>query len=210
MNRLTTVEEIGQAVSRDGRVVAYHNCRVYVLEPPDDLVPIAFKGEVGTYEIPMDVLRTKVGTGFTGWVAVHGEALLINDANADPRGSTIPGTDEVDESMVVVPMRFDDRVIGVVTLSKLGLDQFDERDVRLMQILSDAAGTAIQSARALDETRARAHAAPPAMSRTSAAASIRSWLLTIARHLRQAAGATRRRSATGTSERSRAVLGLLP
>ena len=194
MNRLTSVEEIGQAVVEETRrVVAYHNCRVYVIEPPDDLVPIAFKGEVCHYlEIPMDVLRTKVGTGFTGWVAVHGEALLINDANADPRGSTIPGTDEVDESMVVVPMRFDDRVIGVVTLSKLGLHQFDARDVRLMQILSDAAGTAIQSARALEESKR----ASGRMQRLLALSSDLSRSLDpltiadlIARHLCQAAGA---------------------
>ncbi len=154
MNRLTTVAEIGEAVVEETRrVVDYHNCRVYVIEPPD-VVPIAFKGDVGTYDtIPMDVLRTRIGEGFTGWVAEHGEPLLIHDANADPRGATIPGTDNVDESMVVVPMKYDDLAIGVVTLSKLGLRQFDLRDLQLMQILANAAATAIQSARALAETR---------------------------------------------------------
>ena len=42
-------------------------------------------------------------------------------------GSTIPGTDEVDESMLVVPMRYDERVTGAITLSKLGLNQFHDR-----------------------------------------------------------------------------------
>ena len=154
MNRLTSVAEIGEAVVEETRrVVDYHNCRVYVIEPPD-VVPIAFKGDVGTYDtIPVDVLRTRIGEGFTGWVAEHGEPLLIHDANADPRGATIPGTDNVDESMVVVPMKYDDLAIGVVTLSKLGLRQFDLRDLQLMQILANAAATAIQSARALAETR---------------------------------------------------------
>ncbi len=154
MNRLTTVAEIGEAVVEETRrVVDYHNCRVYLIEPPD-VVPIAFKGDVGTYDtIPMDLLRTRIGEGFTGWVAEHGEPLLIHDANADPRGATIPGTDNVDESMVVVPMKYDDEAIGVVTLSKLGLRQFDLRDLQLMQILANAAATAIQSARALAETR---------------------------------------------------------
>ena len=154
MNRLTSVAEIGEAVVEETRrVVDYHNCRVYVIEPPD-VVPIAFKGDVGTYDtIPVDVLRTRIGAGFTGWVAEHGEPLLIHDANADPRGATIPGTDNVDESMVVVPMKYDDLAIGVVTLSKLGLRQFDLRDLQLMQILANAAATAIQSARALAETR---------------------------------------------------------
>ena len=32
---------------------------------------------------------------------------------------TIPGTDDVDESMLVVPMRYDEALVGVITLSKL-------------------------------------------------------------------------------------------
>ena len=194
MNRLTSSAEIGQAVVEETRrVIAYHNCRVYLLQPPDDLLPIAFKGEVGTYDdIPLEVLRTKTGVGFTGWAAAHGQALLINDANADPRGATIVGTEEVDESMVVVPMMFDDEVLGVVTLSKLGLDQFDERDLRLMQILADAAATAIQSGRGLDESRL----ATARMQRLLAMSSDLSRSLDplavaelIARHLGLAAGA---------------------
>jgi putative methionine-R-sulfoxide reductase with GAF domain len=155
MNRLTTMAEIGAAVVEETlRVIDYHDCRVYLLEPPDDLVPIAFRGEVGTYEeIPLEVLRTKVGEGFTGWVAEHGEPLRVDDAMADPRGATIAGTDDVDESMIVVPMRSHDTVIGVVTLSKLGLRQFDDLDLQLMSILAGAAATAIRSARATDEMR---------------------------------------------------------
>jgi diguanylate cyclase (GGDEF)-like protein len=157
LNRLNTIEGVGRAIVEETRrVIDYHNCRAYLLEPLDRLEPIAFRGEAGTYtEIPMELLRTRLGVGFTGWVAAHNEPLLVDDANADPRGVTIPGTDEIDESMVVVPMRFDDRVIGVVTLSKLGLRQFDERDVRLMTALADAAATAIESARAFEELRRR-------------------------------------------------------
>ena len=157
LNRLNTVESVGQAIVEETRrVVDYHNCRVYLLEPPDLLMPIAFRGEVGTYtEIPAELLRTRVGVGFTGWTAQHDRPLLIDDASADPRGLQIPGTDDIDESMVVVPMHFDDRLIGVLTLSKLGLRQFDDRDLRLMSVLADAAGTAIESARAFEELHRR-------------------------------------------------------
>jgi diguanylate cyclase (GGDEF)-like protein len=150
MNRLGSVESIGAAIVEEtARVIDYHNCRVYILVPPDRLEPIAFKGEIGTYDdVTIDVLRVRVGEGLTGWVAANNEPLLIHDADADPRSAEIPGTLPVDESMVVVPMRFDEKVIGVVTLSKLGLRQFDERDLRLMGILADGAGTAIESVRA--------------------------------------------------------------
>ena len=158
MSRQNSIESVGRAIVEEtGRIIDYHNARVYVVEPPDDIVPIAFEGRVGAYEkVDLDVLRTKLGRGFTGWVALHGKPLLIPEANADPRGMTIPGTDDVDESMLVVPMKYDERVIGAITLSKLGLNQFDEEDLRLLTILADQAATALESARLLARTQALA------------------------------------------------------
>ena len=155
MSGQPTVEAVAQAIADETRaIVEYHNCRVYLVELNDDMTPVIAAGRIGAYEkIPLDLLRTRVGEGFSGWVAQHGRPLLIPDANADPRGFTIPGTDEVDESMLVVPMHYDDRVIGVIALSKLGLRQFDVGDLRLLSILADHAATAVESARALS----RAH-----------------------------------------------------
>ncbi len=154
MSRQNTVESVGRAIVEEvGRIIDYHNCRVYLLEEPDDVVPIAFEGRVGEYEkVDLALLRTKIGEGFTGWVAGSGQPLLVPDANADPRGATIPGTDDVDESMLCVPMRYDERVSGVITLSKLGLNQFDEDDLRLLSILADQAATAVESARLLNRS----------------------------------------------------------
>jgi diguanylate cyclase (GGDEF)-like protein len=101
----------------------------------------------------LDILRTSVGAGFTGWVARNGTPLKVDDARTDPRGMTIPGTDDVDESMLLVPMRYDERILGVITLSKLGLRKFDDDDLRLLQILADQAATAFAGAASLAETR---------------------------------------------------------
>src|SRR4029078_13575179 len=109
-------------VEETGRIIDYHIARVYVIEPPDLLVPIAFEGRVGAYEaVDVDLLLTRFGVGFRGWGGQHGEALLVPDANADPRGATIPGTDDVDESMLVVPMRYDDAVGGDMHLPRPGI-----------------------------------------------------------------------------------------
>ncbi|MBI2775694.1 MAG: sensor domain-containing diguanylate cyclase [Chloroflexi bacterium] len=157
MNRAKSVDSVGRAIVEEvGRIVAYHNARVYLVENGEDLVPIAFEGTVGAYEIvDWNVLRAKVGEGFTGWVAAHGTPLLIPDANADPRGVQIAGTDEVPESMLVVPMRHD-TIVGVITLSKLGLRQFDEDDLQVLMILADQAATALESARLLSRTESMA------------------------------------------------------
>ncbi len=154
LSRENTLESVGRAIVEETRrIIDYHNARVYLVEPPDDVVPIAFEGRVGAYEnIDFALLRTKLGVGLTGWVALTGTPLVVPDANADPRGATIPGTDDIDESMLVVPMRYDDRTIGVITLSKLGLGQFDEEDLRLLSILADHAATAVETVRLLERT----------------------------------------------------------
>ena len=151
MNRENTVEQVGRAIIEEThRIIDYHNARVYLMEPPDSIAPIAFEGRVGEYEkVDLELLRCKLGEGFSGWVALHGEPLIIDDANADPRGATIAGTDDIDESMLVVPMRYDQDIIGVITLSKLGLGEFGPEDLRLLSILADQAATALESARLL-------------------------------------------------------------
>ena len=80
----------------------------------------------------MEILRTKLGERVHGLGRGAPAPLRVDDANVDPRGSTIPGTDDVDESMLVVPMRPRGHLVGVITLSKLGLRQFDEEDMRLL------------------------------------------------------------------------------
>lgn len=158
MNQAKSVESVGRAIVEEvGAIVDYHNARVYLVEPTDELVPIAFEGKVGEYEIvDWDVLRVKIGEGFTGWVAAHGTPLCIPDANADPRGAQIPGTDMVPESMLVVPLRHNEAVTGVITLSKLGLGQFDDDDLQVLTILADQAATALESARLLSRTESMA------------------------------------------------------
>ena len=146
--------DVGLAVVEEiRRVIPYHNARVYLAEG-EDLVPVAFEGRLGAYEkVDVDILRTTLGVGFTGWVARNGTPLKVDDARRDPRGMTIPGTDDVDESMLLVPMRHDDRILGVITLSKLGLHGFDDDDLGLLRILADQAATAFAGAASLAETR---------------------------------------------------------
>jgi diguanylate cyclase (GGDEF)-like protein len=157
LSRANGVTAVGRAIVEETRrIIDYHNARVYLIEG-GDVVPIAFEGTVGAYEqVDFALLRCRLGQGFTGWVAEHGQPLLVADANTDARGATIPGTDDVDESMLVVPMAYDGVTVGVITLSKLGLNQFDVEDERLLLILADQAATALETARLLTRSQALA------------------------------------------------------
>ena len=73
---------------------------------------------------------------------------------ADPRANTIPGTeDDLDESMLLAPMVFDDQVLGVLVLSKLGLYRFSDDDLRLLVIYASFAAQAMANADTTERLR---------------------------------------------------------
>jgi diguanylate cyclase (GGDEF)-like protein/excisionase family DNA binding protein len=155
LSRLSTVDEIGRSIASELRqLIDYHNARVYRIVGPD-LIPVAMLGQVGEYidETP-DQLRLRLGEGITGWVAEHRIAQNLGNAAADPRATTIPGTeDDLDESMLLAPMVFDDRVLGVLVLSKLGLDKFTDDDLRLLVIYASFAAQAMANADTTERLR---------------------------------------------------------
>jgi len=156
LSRLGTVREVGAAIATELQdLIDYHNVRVYRLVGRTDLVAVAMRGRVGEYvdETP-EQLGTTIGVGLTGWVAEHRQALLVHDASADPRAETIPGTETaLDESMLLAPMLFEDQVLGVLVLSKLGLRQFTDDDLRLLEIYASFAAQAMANVDATERLR---------------------------------------------------------
>lgn len=145
---LTTVREIGQAICNELReLVRSHNVRVYRVQG-DDVVAVAWRGESGEYaDETGEELNVRVGQGITGWVARHGVPQYLPDAAHDPRAETMAGTDpDLDESMLLAPMRFDDRTIGVIVLSRLGIDQFAPDELRYLEIYAAMAAQAMANA----------------------------------------------------------------
>jgi diguanylate cyclase (GGDEF)-like protein len=101
-------------------------------------------------------MRVQMGQGITGWIAEHGEPQIIANMLQDPRSSHIPGTAVREESMVGAPLMYEGRVQGVITLSKLGTNQFDENALRLLQIIAAQTAIAFDRARLYEELRADA------------------------------------------------------
>ena len=150
LNRLTDVRAIGEAIVEEARTLAdYHDIRIYRVDWDRRMCdPIAFTREMleADAEDAEVLLRVEIGEGFTGWAAEHGEPLLINNALDDERGKTIDGTDDVPESMLVVPMLYEGRALGVIVLSQLGFDRFTNDDLQTMTIFAGYAAQAIANA----------------------------------------------------------------
>jgi GAF domain-containing protein len=144
LNRLTDVRAIAEAIAAEAEPLAdYHDIRVYRVDWDRRVCdPIAFTPELIDAEgaDAEALLRVEIGEGFTGWVAEHGEPLLINNALDDERGMTIEGTDDVPESMLVVPMLYEGRAIGVIVLSQLGFNRFTNDDLHLRRVCGPGDG----------------------------------------------------------------------
>jgi diguanylate cyclase (GGDEF)-like protein len=156
LNRLNDVKEIGEVIVSELRVlIDYHSCRVSLVDG-DEVVPITAWGDIGLAEGDLTALRVKLGQGVTGYVAETGKRLLIGNALDCEEAMQIPGTDPLDESVVAVPLRYGGRVTGVIFLSKLGVDQFDENDLRLLEVLAGYASVALENARLYESLRREA------------------------------------------------------
>src|SRR5215207_7280325 len=107
LTRLTDRTMIANAITVELKtIIDYHNCRVYLLaEDAWTLEPAAFRGDLTEYEgETYEELVTQVGEGITGHVAETRESFYTPDAEKVAFAVQIPGTGEVLESMLAVPM----------------------------------------------------------------------------------------------------------
>ncbi len=159
LSRLNDVTEIGRTIADELRLlIDYHNCRVFVRDG-NDLTPIAFRGDLMAEGSTFELLATRVGEGVTGYVAKTGQPFLTGDAANAEIGRQIEGTERIEESLLAVPLRYGQQVVGVIVVSKLGRDQFDADDLRLLEVLAGHASVALVNARLYEAQRREAESA---------------------------------------------------
>ncbi len=98
-------------------------------------------------------LRLKIGEeGLVGWVALHGQPLLVNDVSKDPRYYSHPELPDT-RSELDVPIRIGEKIIGVLDVQSTELNAFDESDLATLQTLADQLAVAMENARLYQETK---------------------------------------------------------
>ena len=102
--------------------------------------------------------RLSAGQGIVGWVAKTGKSLLIPDVYADPRfdRSIDESTGFRTQSMICVPLKIRNEVIGVVQVINRGNDEpFNENNMYLLSSISMYASIAIEHANLYQELHER-------------------------------------------------------
>lgn len=111
---------------------------------------LIFEIAVSTVSEQLKGVRLERGKGIAGWVAQHGQSLLIPDVSKDDRFARHFDQQLLftTRSIVCVPMKIKDQVVGVIELinSYEELD-FDESDILLISAIADFAAIALENAR---------------------------------------------------------------
>ncbi|MFY9611783.1 MAG: PAS domain S-box protein, partial [Blastocatellia bacterium] len=102
-------------------------------------------------------VRVPMGRGVAGRIASSGAPLIIEDLSSVEVFSSI--LREVARSLIGVPLRVENRVIGVIHVDTLEARHFTADDLKLLQLVADRVAVAIEHARLYDaEQRARMEA----------------------------------------------------
>jgi len=98
-------------------------------------------------------LRLKMGEGIAGWVAQHGEPLIVPDVSKDERfAKRIDATTKWEtRSIVCLPLRSRHRVLGVIQLVNITLHNYTESEMFFLNALCDYAAIAIENARSVEK-----------------------------------------------------------
>lgn len=157
LRELNLLYEIGQSLSinldlasllndiklRAPRVVGAERCSIFLLDEATNELVLEIPGESKQYRMPMD-------RGIAGWVITHGVGQIVNDVEQDSRWYDGIGreADFVTRSILCVPMRIKDRVIGAMQLlNKSDGSTFNDQDMQLLTTLAAQAAIAVENAR---------------------------------------------------------------
>ena len=114
---------------------------------------------VGYASTDLRDLRVPMGHGLAGWVAEHGESLIVPEVSKDPRfdprfaplaeGSAASSGFRI-ESAICMPLRSRNCTLGVIQLFNCQLNALTDYTISFLHVLCDYTAIAIDNARAVE------------------------------------------------------------
>ncbi|HAV76565.1 MAG TPA: hypothetical protein DCX53_04335 [Anaerolineae bacterium] len=102
------------------------------------------------------VLDVELGQGIIGQAAAEGERILVADVKKDKRYRYIKALPET-RSEVVIPLKIEGRVLGVLDVQADQLNVFHPNDLLVLEALADTIARAVEGARLYSDLRRRAN-----------------------------------------------------
>jgi transcriptional regulator with GAF, ATPase, and Fis domain len=128
-------------------------CSVWLIDPESD--ELVCRQVTGPQSEVVRGWRLAPGEGLAGWVARSGESLIVPDARADARH--FRGVDRQTglalRSILSLPLRVRQDVIGVLQVVDTEVGRFDAADLVLLEPLAASAARAVENARLYEQAQ---------------------------------------------------------
>lgn len=132
----------------------YRYVALFMLDPERDEVELrAGAGDFADVIPPGH--RQALSQGTIGWVASHGETLLVNDVEAEALYTNLKPDAVLTRSQLCVPIRVRGKIVGVLDVQSPELNAFDAGDVTVMETVADQIGLALWRARLYEAAQER-------------------------------------------------------
>jgi len=105
-------------------------------------------------------MRIPLGNGFSGKVIKSGVSIKVDDDLESPAvdvNMVMFGSLDMARSVLAVPLRVNDKVIGAMSVQSYKPNVYSSEDQLLLELLATQAAIAIENTRLFDEIRQRAH-----------------------------------------------------
>jgi HD-GYP domain-containing protein (c-di-GMP phosphodiesterase class II) len=128
-------------------------CETSSLLLKDDQGKLFFEVALGEKGEIVKRFQLNVGEGIAGWVAMHGEPLIVPDVKEDPRffNEVDQAADFVTHNIICVPLTIKEDIIGVIQGINKQEGEFTQEDLGLFQSLADQIAIALDNARLYGE-----------------------------------------------------------
>jgi GAF domain-containing protein len=104
----------------------------------DETSELTVKSAIGLDDDIVKRTKIKFGDKIAGWVALEGKPLFIEDIENDPRFARKSISQYTTKSLMSLPLKIGDRVVGVLNLNnKKTSEPFTKRDYSLASMLSE-------------------------------------------------------------------------
>lgn len=131
-------------------------CVLYLWNEEEQvLVPAAGQHDPAAYTKAyidrMMSFRCPMGFGITGWVMQTGNPYISGDVMSDIRSQAVPGWSRDEKSSLLAPIQVEGHRLGVVRLTRQGLNQFAQDDLDLVMSFAGQAALVIEHSRIVKE-----------------------------------------------------------
>lgn len=158
IGKIMRVDELAERVTElIQKTFNYYYVAIFTLEPNSNALRFrssAVAPRKGKKKASI-ALEVEIGQGLIGEAALHGQQIVCDDVHSDPRYRFIDSLTET-KSEVVIPLKLEDRVLGVLDVQSNQLHAFHPNDLLILQALADNIARAVEGARLYSDLRRRA------------------------------------------------------